>query len=198
MFVFHPIREDPNSNILVWRRTKKAATSYQLHLAEMCLRMAEMFLAETHGMHGPFPNGRDSMAAKPTAAARRKFSPRKSQTGNEDHNLGFKRYTGEISSKATGFIPQHTSTLMRFPGWSRLRISGHHQFHRSFHQGWCWMQCEPSQVWPFRKARWCGDWLVIGDSVVMIKSAKIVICLICSWYDRHSCWIIYDNLISSM
>ena len=131
-------------------------------------------------------------------SSQEKIQPPKITDRKWRSQLGFKRYTGEISSKATGFIPQHTSTLMRFPGWSRLRISGHHQFHRSFHQGWCWMQCEPSQVWPFRKARWCGDWLVIGDSVVMIKSAKIVICLICSWYDRHSCWIIYDNLISSM
>jgi len=61
--------------------TQDEEGSYQLHqdLAGMCLRVAEMFLGETQGMHGAFPNGRDSMAAKPTAAARRKFS-RKSQT----------------------------------------------------------------------------------------------------------------------
>ena len=120
MFVFHPIREDPNSNILVWRRTKKAATSYQLHLAEMCLRMAEMFLAETHGMHGPFPNGRDSMAAKPSAAARRKFSPRKSQTGNEDHNLGLRDTQVKSVRKLQVLylnIPQLLCASQVDPGW---------------------------------------------------------------------------------
>ena len=136
MLVFHPIREDPNSNILVWRRTtprQLPATSHDL--AEMCLQMAEMFLGETQGMHGPFPNGRDSMAAKPSAAAssQEKIQPPKITDRKWRSQLGFKRYTGEITSKAIGFIPQHTSTLVRFPGWSRLRIWGHHQFHRSFH-----------------------------------------------------------------
>ena len=43
--------------------------------------------------------------------------------------LGFKRYTGEITSKATGFIPQHTSTLVRFPGWGfQVTISSSDHF----------------------------------------------------------------------
>ena len=172
----HPVfREDPNTNILLWsvmQDSLRQQLPVHHDLAEMFLRMAEMFLGGsgtslwTHSsrsssvlvpdgtqvMHGHFPNlaCRESMAsdstwANPQAQARRKFSWSLFNTPEMKITLGLR--DAEVKSVRNLLVLCLNSAL------SRSRISGHHQqFHRSFHQGW-WMLFL-QQVAKARKAWW--------------------------------------------